>query len=172
MMYTVKMNPVNRFAPRAHRLPMPELFNDPFFRRVMGVEPRRPLGMRVDVCETEDAYILEAELPGVALEDITLTAENDVLTIAADVNTRKHEEREGYMMTERRSGHVERRFSLEGVRQEDITAQCVNGVLTVTLPKLKPEGAKALRRIAINAAPETLPEAEEPAEEITIDAEA
>lgn len=171
MMYTVKMNPVNRFAPRAHRLPMPELFDDPFFRRVMGVEPRRPLGMRVDARETDDAYILEAELPGVALEDISLTAENDVLTIAADINTRSSEERQGYMMTERRSGHVERRFSLKGVRQEDIAAQCLNGVLTVTLPKVKPEGAKALRRIAISAAPAALPEAEEPAEEITIDAE-
>lgn len=171
MMYTVKMNPVNRFAPRAHRLPMPEVFNDPFFRRVMAPDPRRPMTMRVDVRETDDAYILEAELPGVALEDITLTAENDVLTIAADVNRRTREEREGYMMTERRSGHVERRFSLKGVRQEDITAQCVNGVLTVTLPKEKPEGAKALRHIAISAAaPAALPE--EPAEEIAIDAEA
>lgn len=153
MMYTVKMNPVNRMAPRAHRLPMPGLLCDPFFRSMMGMEPvRRPMGMRVDVRETEEAYILEAELPGVALEDISLTAENDVLTIAADVNRRTQEEREGCVMRERRSGHVERRFSLEGVRQEEITAACENGVLTVTLPKVKPEGAKALRRIAISGA--------------------
>lgn len=170
MMYTVKMPPV---APRAHRLPMPGLFADPFFRSVMAVEPRRPMSMRVDVRETDDAYILEAELPGVALEDITLTTENDVLTIAADVNRRTREERRGCVVTERRSGHVERRFSLEGVRQEDITAASANGVLTVTLPKEKPEGAKALRHIAISAAaPEALPEAEEPAEEIAIDMEA
>lgn len=152
MMYTVKMNPVNRMAPRAHRLPMPTMFDDPFIRSMMGIEPaHRPYGMRVDVRETEDAYILEAELPGVALEDITLTTENDVLTIAADVNRRTREEREGYVMNERRSGHVERRFSLEGIRQEEITADSKNGILTVTLPKEKPEGPKAMRRIAIGS---------------------
>lgn len=148
MMYTVKMNPVNRVTPRIRR--MPGLFDDPFFRSVMDMEqPDRPMGMRVDVHEKEDAYILEAELPGVALEDITLTTENDVLTIAADVNRRTREEREGCVISERRSGHVERRFSLENIDQAVITANSVNGVLTVTLPKMKPEGAKALRHIAI-----------------------
>jgi len=162
MMYTVKMNPVNRMAPRTRC--MPGLFDDPFFRGMMGMEPlRQPMGMRVDVQETEDAYILEAELPGVALEDIALTTENDVLTIAADVNRRSREEREGCVVRERRSGHVERRFNIEGVRQEEITASCENGILTVMLPKVKPEGAKALRRIAINgkvAETPALPEAE------------
>lgn len=149
MMYTVKMNPVNRM-PRAHRLPMPGMMEDPFFRSMMGPMPqRRPMGMRVDVRELDDRYLLEAELPGVALEDIKLTTEDDVLTIAADVNRRTREEQEGCVISERRSGHVERRFSLEGIAQEEITASCLNGVLTVVLPKVKPEGAKALRHIAI-----------------------
>jgi len=90
------------------------------------------------VRETDDAYILEAELPGVSPEEITLTTENDTLTIAAELR--------------RRNARVERRFQLEGIRQEDIAADCENGLLTVTLPKEKPEGAKALRRIAIGAA--------------------
>lgn len=151
MMYTVKMNPVNRM-PRAHRLPMPGMFSDPFFRSMMSPEPQhRPMGMRVDVREVQDAYILEAELPGVALEDITLTTENDVLTIGADVNRHNKEERDGFVIRERCSGHVERRFSLEGIDQEGIAANCLNGVLTVTLPKMKLEDGKALRHIAIGA---------------------
>ena len=162
MMYTVKMNPVNRFAPRAHRLPMPEVFNDPFFRSVMGMAPvQRPHGMRVDVRETAEAYILEAELPGVALEDISLTVENDVLTIAAERKSATQEERDGYVMRERRSGRVERRFSLEGVVQDGIRADSVNGILTVTLPKEKPDGARALRHIPIGTAtPAALPAVE------------
>jgi len=133
MMYTVNMN-ANRMIPRPRRM-----LDDPFFRSVMGMEPRpRTPGMRVDVRETDDAYILEAELPGVSPEEITLTTENDTLTIAAELR--------------RRNARVERRFQLEGIRQEDIAADCENGLLTVTLPKEKPEGAKALRRIAIGAA--------------------
>lgn len=154
MMYTMNMKPMSH----TRRMPMPGLMADPFFRSVMGMEPAcRPHGMRVDVRETEESYILEAELPGVALEDITLTTEDDVLTIAADVNIRNDEEREGYVMNERRSGHLERRFSLEGIRQEAITADSRNGVLTVVLPKVKPEGTKALRRIAIGGAPVEAP---------------
>ena len=159
MMY--QMNYVNR---------QPRIFDDPFFRSVMGMEPaRRPQGMRVDVQETQDAYILEAELPGVKLEDITLTAEDDVLTIAAQVNCRSREERGGMVLRERRSGRVERRFSLEGIEQEGITAASADGILTVTLPKQKPEGAKALRHIPISApiaaadVTIALPEAEEAA---------
>ena len=149
MMYQMMMNPVRR--------PVSMLMDDPMLRRMMGMEPaRRPMGMRVDVRQTEDAYVLEAELPGVKLEEITLTVENDVLTIAADLNRRTREERRGCVMQERRSGHVERRFSLEGVQQEGITAASCDGILTVTLPKVKPEGAKALRHIPINA-PVTAP---------------
>ena len=137
MMY--QMNRVNR---------QPRIFDDPFFRSMMGMEPRRPQGMRVDVREDKEAYILEAELPGVKLEDITLTAEDDVLTIVAQ-RKGSHPEREGMVMRERRFGRVERRFSLEGIDQNGITAACADGVLTVTLPKEKPEGAKALRHIPI-----------------------
>ena len=145
---------------------MPE---DAILRAMMGCDaPRRPMGMRVDVQETPDAYILEAELPGVKLADITLTVEDDVLTIGAELNRRTREERDGLRMCERRTGRVERRFSLEGIRQEDITAASADGILTVTLPKQRPEGAKALRHIPI-AAPEAapaLPDAVETAEAV------
>lgn len=46
-----------------------------------------------------------------------------MLTIAADINSEKKDNREGYLYSERRTGHVERRFSLEGVREDDITAK-------------------------------------------------
>ena len=139
MMY--QMNYVNR---------QPRIFDDPFFRSVMGMEPaRRPQGMRVDVQETQDAYILEAELPGVKLEDITLTAEDDVLTIAAEVNTEKQEQKANYLCSERRAGHMERRFNLEKIDQEHVTARFENGVLLVALPKAQPQKPKEARKISI-----------------------
>ena len=138
-----------------NRMPrQPRMMADPFFRAMMGVEPaQRPNPMRVDVRQAEDSYILEAELPGVKLEDIALTVEDDVLTIAAQLPGRTREEREAMVISERRlcPMKVERRFSLEGIEQEGITAACADGILTVTLPRQKPEGKKALRHIAINA---------------------
>ena len=75
--------------------------------------------------------------------------EDGVLTIAADINSEKKDNREGYLYSERRTGHVERRFSLEGVREDDITAKCEHGILTVTLPKMQAEAPKAARKLAI-----------------------
>lgn len=148
MMYTVM----------PYRPARPEMMMDRMLREFCGMPPRhgqhahpRP-GFRVDVKQNEAAYVIEAELPGVKLEEIEITVENDVLTIAADVNRVSREERQGYVHTERRSGHVERSFTLEGIRQEDITAACADGVLTVTLPKEAPEAGKEKRRIAITGA--------------------
>ena len=150
MMYAVKMNNVNRMAPRPSRLPM--VFDDPFFRGMMPVAPVcRPAGMHVEVAEKEDAYILEAELPGVAMEDIAITTENDVLTIAVD--------------NKRRNCRTERRFALEGIDQAGITAASLNGILTITLPKEKPAGEKALRQIAIASGVPAAPALMEPATE-------
>lgn len=129
---------------------MNDLFNDRFFRSFFDMgDMVGSAGFRVDVREQDDAYILEAELPGVKPEDVTLTTEDDVLTIAADVNTEKKTDRSGYLYSERRTGHMERRFSLDGIRQEEIKATSQNGILTVTLPKSQPEPAKAPRRIEI-----------------------
>lgn len=129
---------------------MNDLFSDRFFRHFFDMgDMVGSAGFRVDVRDQENAYILEAELPGVKPEDVTLTTEDDVLTIAADINTEKKEDRSGYLYSERRTGHMERRFSLDGIKQDEITATSSNGILTVTLPKAQPEPAKVARRIEV-----------------------
>ena len=98
---------------------MDDMLSDRFFRNFFDMSDMvGTAGFRVDVKEQPDAYVLEAELPGVKQDDITLTAEDGVLTIAADINSEKKDNREGYLYSERRTGHVERRFSLEGVRED------------------------------------------------------
>jgi len=69
----------------------------------------------VDVKDTGDAWQLTAELPGVKPEDISLKAENNVLTIEADMNTERKQEEGSCLYTERRSGHMARSFNFEGV---------------------------------------------------------
>ena len=152
MMYTVMNRPI-----RPNDFARPDMMMHRMMRDMcMPPRPhhRPPMGFPVDVQKTDAAYILTAELPGVKLEDIAITVENDVLTIAAE--RKPAPDQEGMVMRERRWGRVERRFSLEGIDQAGITAACADGILTVTLPKEKPEGAKALRHIPI-VAPVTEP---------------
>lgn len=144
----------------------PEMLLDHMLRDFCGMPPhgphRRPmLGFPVDVQKTDSAYILTADVPGVKLEDIAITVENDVLTIAADLKRITREEREGYLVRERRGGHMERSFTLEGIDQNGIAAACADGVLTITLPKEAPAEGKGPRRIAISG---HLPAIEAPAE--------
>ena len=155
MMYTVMNRPIR-----------PELMMDRMMREFCGMPPygphrRPPMGFPVDVQKTDAAYILNAELPGVKLDDIAITVENDTLTIAADLNRVTREERDGYLVRERRGGHIERSFTLEGIEQNAITASAAEGILTITLPKEAPAEGKGPRRIAITG---SVPAIEAPAE--------
>ena len=71
---------------------------------------------------------------------------SNLLTISADVNNEKKEEKKNYVYSERRCGHVERSFNLDGIDENGIKADYDKGVLTINLPKLheepKPEGKK------------------------------
>ena len=125
---------------------LPSLLNDAWMREFF--TDSGTLSMNVDVREKDGAYLLEADLPGVSKENIDLKAENGTLTISADVNAEKKEEKEGYVYNERRSGHVERSFDLEGIDAAGIKADYQNGVLTVLLPKLREE-KPAAQKIAI-----------------------
>ncbi len=114
---------------------MTDLFGSPAFR--------------VDVKEIENGYLLEAELPGVPKDQINLSVEDDVLTLSANMNEEKREQRDGYLHSERRSGHMERHFNMEGIDTTAITAAYENGVLAVTLPKQKAEDKPEARKIDI-----------------------
>ena len=146
-MYTIV--PLHRHSNVSY--PMNSLFDDRFFRSFFDMNDMVGApGFRVDVKEEPESYSLEAELPGVKQEDISLSVDHDVLTISAEVNAQKKEQHQNYLYSERRTGHMERRFSLEGIRQEGIAAAYQDGVLTITLPKAQPEQQKVARRIAIS----------------------
>ncbi|SDF32531.1 Hsp20/alpha crystallin family protein [Sporolituus thermophilus] len=90
---------------------------------------------RVDLRETENEYIIEADLPGVKKEDITLRYENNYLTIAAQRNETQEVKEENYVRKERRFGQLQRSFYVDNVIEDQISAKFTDGVLTVTLPK-------------------------------------
>ena len=109
-----------------------------------------PWAPAVDVRETKEAIEVVAELPGLRLEDVEVSIENNVLAIAGE---KKQEVAEGspeaeYHLVERRCGRFERSFTLpRTVDAGKISARFEHGLLTVTLPKA--EAAKP-RRVEIS----------------------
>ena len=135
-----------------------DLWSSPFRRSMWPVEAfwRRQLpwgaAPAVDVVESEKAYEITAELPGLDEKDIEVKLANGGLTIKGEKSEEKEEKKKDYYLHERRFGSFERSFRVpEGVDADKIEATFQKGVLTVTLPKT-PEAQKAEKKIAVKAA--------------------
>jgi len=90
----------------------------------------------VDVKETENEFILHADIPGVDPKDIDVHMENGLLTIKGQRESEKTDEKDGYTRVERSYGSFYRRFSMPDTADaEKINAKCNNGVLKITIPK-------------------------------------
>jgi HSP20 family protein len=101
----------------------------------------------VDVYEESGRYLVRADIPGVAVKDIDVTAEGGVLTIRGERNAEEPVERSGFESIERVSGTFMRRFTLpEPAQEAGITANYANGVLEIVVPKAARVEAK---RIAV-----------------------
>jgi len=105
---------------------------------------------RMDLRETDTAFIVEADLPGMVLEDITVQVEGSTVIISGE-RKGEHVSNAGDMAyRERRFGKFQRAFTLPAaVKVDAIEAKYTNGVLTVTVPKAEEARTK---RIAIQAA--------------------
>ncbi|HHU6751097.1 TPA: Hsp20/alpha crystallin family protein [Staphylococcus pseudintermedius] len=93
-----------------------------------------------DIKELDDAYVVEAELPGMNKENIQLKFENNVLTIAAQntVEERKEDEKGRIIRQERHFSNMQRQFTFNNVDESNIKASYQNGMLNVTLGKRTP----------------------------------
>lgn len=95
-------------------------------------------GIRVDIKETPDSFIVEAEMPGYESDEINVETRGDRLVISAERRNEINEEREGYVRRERRFGSLSRQFYLgNNVDTNNIKAQYRNGVLRITMPKIE-----------------------------------
>jgi len=99
--------------------------------------PARYYVPNTDIYETQDALTLVMEMPGVEKKDITVGLENDRLRVEGQIDFSKYGGLEP-VYTEYNVGHYARAFTLSSkIDQENISAQVEDGVLTLTLPKVK-----------------------------------
>lgn len=93
--------------------------------------------IKTDIHETDNEYIVEAELPGISKENIQVTYEDGVLTISGQQQTDTvDEDKKGKLIRSERSlTSVRRQYLLENVKEDEIKASYSDGILKVTLPK-------------------------------------
>ncbi|MCA9450006.1 MAG: Hsp20/alpha crystallin family protein [Candidatus Omnitrophica bacterium] len=93
----------------------------------------------VDIYETGDKLVLLIDVPGIARENIHLTVEENLLTVVAKQESTTTHENEKWLWREHESGSYRRQFRLgEVIDTESIASELKNGVLRVSLPKIKP----------------------------------
>jgi HSP20 family protein len=130
---------------------MNRLFNTFFEASTPGNEgtlaPTRRWIPAMDLVESENDFVLRADLPGLTESDVNIELEDNVLTISGERKAHHEERKEGYYRVERASGSFSRQLTLpEGVDPESVHASFDKGVLEVRIPK--PEQRKP-RKVAI-----------------------
>ena len=102
----------------------------------------------MDLVETNDHYVLRADLPGLADEDVNVQLEDNVLTISGERKSEHEQQQEGYYRMERAFGSFSRSLTLpKGIDPGAVEASFEHGVLEVRIPK--PEQVKP-RKVTIS----------------------
>lgn len=90
----------------------------------------------VDIYERPDAIVLQAELPGIAREEIDIQLQDNTLTLRGERRALRETQGERCLRLERTYGVFQRTFALpEGISQDAIRAVLRDGVLEVVVPK-------------------------------------
>lgn len=110
-----------------------DVFADDFFAPIKS----STMSFRTDIRESEQAYLIEAELPGFKKEEIDIDYANPYLTIKAVRKEENEEENKEHQVVrrERRYGEYVRRFYVQDIAEEGIRASLKDGMLTLEVPK-------------------------------------
>ncbi len=131
-MPVVKFNPFSEAASEGTGF---RLFQDTV-NRLLSEPTARPWAPSVDIFESENELLLQADLPGVDMKDIDIQLENGTLALRGERKAENETKEGGYHRVERSYGSFARYFSLpDTLNPEAVKAEYKNGVLTVRLPK-------------------------------------
>jgi HSP20 family protein len=152
------LTPFGRDPFSSFRSEIDRLFDD-FFAPVTGEgrnfaaagQPAALLRPNIDVDETDQAYRVSAELPGLTEKDVEINLRDNTLTISGEKRSEHQEEKGGRRYAERTFGRFERTIPFPAeVDADRVDAVFRNGVLTVTLPKNEKAQDKT-RRIEVRS---------------------
>ena len=93
--------------------------------------------MKTDIEETDNAYNLSIEVPGITKDQIDIQLEDNTLTI--NVKNESNCEKKEYLQKERVFMNMSRKYYLENSNPEEIKAKLADGILTINVGKIKPE---------------------------------
>ena len=103
----------------------------------------------VEINESNDSFMISADLPGIEKSDIEVKVEENTLILSASRHIDQSDNNEKYHYNERRFGTFSRSFKLpKTVKEEKITAKLDNGVLSIVIPKTE-DAIKSNRLIAV-----------------------
>jgi HSP20 family protein len=112
----------------------------------------------MDVVETDEDYVLRADLPGLTRADVNIELEDNLLTISGERREEHDKRGEGYYRVERAFGAFSRSLTLpEGIDPEAVQAQFDRGVLEVRVPKPSSESRTRWRSALARGAPWPVP---------------
>ncbi|MCR1934822.1 heat shock protein Hsp18 [Clostridium tepidum] len=116
-------------------------FNDDFFAEISNINKH----FNVDLKETDEKYLIEADLPGTKKEDISIDFHNNNLIINAKREESTENKKEDYVRRERRYGEFRRSFYIDNADEDKINASFDNGVLKIVIPKANKDNDKRKR---------------------------
>jgi HSP20 family protein len=100
---------------------------------------------RVDISETDKAFVIKAEIPEVKKEDVKVTIDNGVLSISGERKQEKEEKGKQFHRIERYYGSFHRSFTLpENVSEAKVKATFKDGMLNLEIPKTEVAKPKAI----------------------------
>jgi HSP20 family protein len=143
MMHFDPLSDIARFDPMRS---MDDFLKDMGFKDALK-DFGRPSPIRLDVTESEQAYLIKAELPGFKVDDISVDIDGNRVSISAE-SRQEHEETNGQKVVrrERHTGQYFRSFSLaQDIDADKAVARYRDGVLDMELPKLLGGSAKRLQ---------------------------
>jgi HSP20 family protein len=95
-----------------------------------------------EIYETQEAYVINLELPGMSQDDVNVSQANNILTVRGTRRFKKASEESRYHTSERSYGTFERLFPLPSNAQtEKIRNKFTSGILQITIPKIKSESS-------------------------------